>query len=452
MVTALSALPFPISPPSADNGCAPQERHGDGPSGDVDGGVADVAFEAILDASRILTAATQGQHGDQTSPSQMFEANVADAHDRREMTLKEEYRSNLNRAGDERPELSGLHGRRALRTGRAGSGQPPSFGDGFQASGMTAGAGRSLTGPDAGRLGNTAEWSIFESGSARVGSEPVSSADVREPFGVARASGPADAALLAPSASGGCAAGRAAVASVAPTGTSNGSQAQTPAQQVAQLLGAGRAGEVESSRAATSSPAAADTRSSTGDQKTSERPSAARQSQASPSPRQAAGTPGKTDVAARSAFDQLVRSIRLHAGVRQSSARLTLEPPELGRLHVNIRVEGDQVQINVRTETATARDLVSERAGQLTAALQQHGISVERFEITIDWSGDSTYAPNSDDVLDGEVTSDHERGQESEVSPSRAKVVSSEETDAPLLWNVKSGPTAAGETRLDIRV
>lgn len=452
MVTALSVLPFPISPPSANNTGASRERQGDGPGGDVDGRVADVPFEAFLDATRILTAATHGRKGDQTSPSQMFEPNMADAHDRREMALKEEYRSSMTRAGDERPELAGLQGRRALPTGRASGTQPASLGEGSQASGMTAGAGRSTTGPEAGRPGDAAVWSMFESGSARARGHPVSSADVRKGFGAAWASGPADTTLPAPSPTGASAVGRAVVASVAPTGTSNGSQVQTPAQQVAQLLGAGRAGEVESSRAATSSPAAADTRSSGGDQRTSERPSATRQSRAGPSGQETTGMRGKTDGPARSAFDQLVRSIRLHTGVRQSSARLTLEPPELGRLHVNVRVQGDLVQIDVRTETAAARNSVSERASQLTAALQQHGITVERFEITTDWSGDSTYAPNSNDVLDGEVTSDHEKGQEHEISPSRAKVVLPEETDASQSWDVKSEPTAAGETRLDIRV
>lgn len=454
MVTALSALPFPISPYSANNTGTSRERQGDKPGGEVDGRIADVPFEAFLDATRILTAATHGRKGDQTSPSQMFEPNVGNAHDRRQMALKEEYRSSVTRAGNEQPELAGLQGRRASPTWRAGGTQPASLGEGFQASGMTVGSGRSTTGPEAGRLSETAIWSIFENGSARAGGGPACSADVCEASEATRASGPSDTTttLPAPSPTGASAAGRAVVASIAPTGTSNGSQVQTPAQQVAQLLGAGRGGELESPRAVTSSPAASDIRSPGGDQRTSERPSPTRQSQAGPSGQQATGMRGETEGPARSAFDQLVRSIRLHSGARQSLARLTLEPPGLGRLHVNVRVQGTLVQIDVRTETAAARDLVSERAGQLTAALHQHGISVERLEITTDWSGDSARAPDGNDILDGEVTSDREKDQGNEVSPSRAKVVLSEDFDASPSWDVKSEPTAAGETGLDIRV
>ena len=451
MVTALPALPFPLSPPPAGNGGVSREMKADGAGGDVGGCVADVAFEVLLDATRILAAATHGPEGDQTSPSQMFEPNVGDAHDRRQMALKEEYRSSMARAGDVRPESAGNQGRRALPGGRTGGIQPASLAEGSQASGMAAGAGRSTTGPDAGRPGDAAIWSMFQSASARAGGCPVSSADVHE-ASAAGTSGSVYAALPVPSPTGASSADRAVVASIATTGTSNGSQVQTPAQQVAQLLCGGRGGELESLRAATSSPTATDTRSSDGDQRTSERPAATRQSQEGPSGQQATGVRGKSDAPQRSAFDQLVRSIRLNAGARQSSARLTLEPPELGRLHVNVRVQGDLVQINVRTETSAARDLVSERAGQLTAALHQYGISVERFEITTDWSGGSASAPDSHDVLDGEVSSDHEKGQEHEVAPSRANGPLPEDIDASLSWDVKSEPTAAGESRLDIRV
>jgi len=51
------------------------------------------------------------------------------------------------------------------------------------------------------------------------------------------------------------------------------------------------------------------------------------------------------------------------------------------------------VRIDVRTETDRARELLSERAGELRSALEQHGVRVERFEVTADlpreWEGDA---------------------------------------------------------------
>ena len=49
---------------------------------------------------------------------------------------------------------------------------------------------------------------------------------------------------------------------------------------------------------------------------------------------------------------------------------------------VNVRMAGDELQIDVRTETAEARELLSERVGRLRAALEQHGIHLGRFEVT----------------------------------------------------------------------
>jgi flagellar hook-length control protein FliK len=74
--------------------------------------------------------------------------------------------------------------------------------------------------------------------------------------------------------------------------------------------------------------------------------------------------------------------MRLNAGAQYSSARMWLEPPELGRMQVDVRVHGRQVRIGVRTETAAARRIVAERAAELTDALRRHGITIEELEVT----------------------------------------------------------------------
>jgi len=64
-----------------------------------------------------------------------------------------------------------------------------------------------------------------------------------------------------------------------------------------------------------------------------------------------------------------------------------LEPPELGRVRVDVRILAGQAEIQVRTETAEAAHLVSGRADELKSALEHHGIAVERLEVTV---GDTT--------------------------------------------------------------
>jgi flagellar hook-length control protein FliK len=89
----------------------------------------------------------------------------------------------------------------------------------------------------------------------------------------------------------------------------------------------------------------------------------------------------------RSSFERLVQSIRLGRGPYWSSARLQLHPPELGRMKVELRLSGDTLQIDVLTRTSEARELLYERVAELKAALEQHGLRVERFAVDIDHRG-----------------------------------------------------------------
>jgi len=75
-------------------------------------------------------------------------------------------------------------------------------------------------------------------------------------------------------------------------------------------------------------------------------------------------------------FDKLIRSIRLRTGEKLSTAQLRLNPPDLGRLVVDVRMEGARLTVDVRTETAAARDLLQDRVAQLKGALEYHEIPV----------------------------------------------------------------------------
>jgi flagellar hook-length control protein FliK len=77
----------------------------------------------------------------------------------------------------------------------------------------------------------------------------------------------------------------------------------------------------------------------------------------------------------------LVRSIRLNVNGQQSTARMRLQPPELGWIRIDTRVEGDRVQMLVQTETHTTSALLRERVAELQVALEQHGLKIDRFEV-----------------------------------------------------------------------
>jgi flagellar hook-length control protein FliK len=85
-------------------------------------------------------------------------------------------------------------------------------------------------------------------------------------------------------------------------------------------------------------------------------------------------------------FERLIRLVRASSG-RQSSTRLLLDPPELGKVHVRVTVDGDRVEVGVETENESARQLISDRALKLKTALEQHGLVIDRFEVTTNQGG-----------------------------------------------------------------
>jgi hypothetical protein len=91
-----------------------------------------------------------------------------------------------------------------------------------------------------------------------------------------------------------------------------------------------------------------------------------------------------------------------------------------------------------------------ERAAQLTAALQQHGIHVERFDVTADGSGDTG------DRLPGDGGSDVTTEGHEDDTPAGlfrvADTVPSDETGVSNVWDVEPEAAAVAKTRLDIKV
>jgi flagellar hook-length control protein FliK len=83
-------------------------------------------------------------------------------------------------------------------------------------------------------------------------------------------------------------------------------------------------------------------------------------------------------------FERLVRSLRMQVGQRYSTARMRLNPPELGEVRVDVHLRGDAVELEVRTTDEAARRIVAGRAEQLRSALEQGGVTVRRFDVMVD--------------------------------------------------------------------
>jgi flagellar hook-length control protein FliK len=80
-------------------------------------------------------------------------------------------------------------------------------------------------------------------------------------------------------------------------------------------------------------------------------------------------------------IDRIVNVIRSNLGQRFNQLTIQLDPPELGRLRIDIRLAGTQLRVNITTETASAQTVISERFALLREALEKQGITINRFEV-----------------------------------------------------------------------
>ncbi len=158
----------------------------------------------------------------------------------------------------------------------------------------------------------------------------------------------------------------------------------------------------------------------------------------------------KLEETANAPFARLVRLLRSQAG-HQSSARVMLDPPELGRVHVRVKVTDQRIELGVETETESAKDMISERIGRLRSAMERHGMVIDRFDISANAIGALGTTPLPDRRTGGwEENSDTSSFVE---RPMRSRSMTSEKAAATsMASNGVTDWSGIGHVRLDIRV
>ncbi|MBU0717191.1 MAG: flagellar hook-length control protein FliK [Planctomycetes bacterium] len=406
-------------------------------------------FDAVLSALT-ASAGVSLEGRKELQPEQMFEPGVDGGRERYMATLRAEDRADrVGGSGEPRYDAGSVQARRATtatpRQDLSSYSPVDSAGlsDSSERSARSA-AGRRSDGPLMGLVdSNDASLSSAkrssEMSSGRV-TDPGTSASRSESVGSMNNAGPQPPASPVIS----------AVAEVSPAASaasarSAGQPSGPVAQQVAELLSVGRGGDVESNRAVAS--ASNGDRTNTGDTGKKGSEVVGRR----PAGDSANRSPGAARPGERVEFDQLIRAIRLRTGPRYSTARLHLEPPELGRIRVDVRLAGNELQVMVRTETAEARKLLARRAGTLEAALVRAGINVERFEVVVDPVGDRSAGFER---AGGEDQA--ESMSKRDPMPEEYGAVRTGEPGADEPWSVETeedvDSTVVAEARLDIRV
>ena len=400
--------------PTDPTGEPPRRRRGIDESG-----VAAVAFESMLDSTRTLVRA-ETQRAERVSPSQMFEAPAAEGKEHGQASVEEEQQPLRADARREVERDSARASTQRPTQGQTGNGQS----DVRSTAETTAVPPAREEATSAGARGPQSAPQPVSPLQSRTDLHMETTATSRSVPDAPRL----QESVASPSIVGG-----------APLAEMNPASAPTVAQQVSELLGATRVGEVESGQAGPSASTAGDARANTPAQKS---PGPARSSEG-PTTQGSSPRPEEVETKEASPFVRLVRSIRLQTGLRSSSARLQLHPPELGEVRVDVRLAGEHVEIDVRTETDAARETLSHRTHELKTALQHHGIHVDRLDVTV-------HAPP--DPHHGLAGYDAQRNPSGRGSSSQSGGGEQEDGGATSMSGDAPVAEAVAEARLDIRV
>ena len=90
------------------------------------------------------------------------------------------------------------------------------------------------------------------------------------------------------------------------------------------------------------------------------------------------------------AYERVSEAIRTMKNGKDWVTRIRLDPPSLGHLRIEIRMSGDTVRVRLSAETADAQRTLTSQLSELRASLEEHGLRLERIDITTPSRGDVT--------------------------------------------------------------
>lgn len=86
--------------------------------------------------------------------------------------------------------------------------------------------------------------------------------------------------------------------------------------------------------------------------------------------------------------NQTVEHLSIHARGESSSVTVRLHPEELGELQLRMVMEGDQLKVHLHAQSQQVQDVLERNFPRLRDALQDQGMTVEDFQVSVD-SGDA---------------------------------------------------------------
>jgi flagellar hook-length control protein FliK len=128
------------------------------------------------------------------------------------------------------------------------------------------------------------------------------------------------------------------------------------------------------------------------------------------------------EITGQAKVEDIARVVGVNMGSRNSHVRLTLNPPQLGEMRIDVQLRQDVMSLRIQVETEAAFARIGSTAGQLKHALEQHGVAVEHFDVQLrgfhssasrsePHSGHHGHTGQDARFTDGQQTFDHDRSQ-----------------------------------------
>lgn len=92
------------------------------------------------------------------------------------------------------------------------------------------------------------------------------------------------------------------------------------------------------------------------------------------------GAPARPALSAEQLADRMQQRVMLMVGQKFQQAFIRLDPPELGKLEIQIQRQDDKIQVVVMTQTPQARELMEQHLPKLKELLAQQGMDLSSFD------------------------------------------------------------------------
>lgn len=145
--------------------------------------------------------------------------------------------------------------------------------------------------------------------------------------------------------------------------------------------------------------------------------------------------------------DQIVETVRASGSVDGRRIVVRLHPPELGRVRITLRREGDDVTGTIRVENEATLGRLAREASDLMGRLQEAGTHLRRLDVALDEPASGQGQPGADSRAGGGEADGSQAGDGAPAGadePAPQAVQTAETDEAPVLETT--------ETAIDVRI